>query len=77
MGSAEIVKKHQAKVYSKAKVGAPPMSVPHLDTRYINGQQCLLYGPFAGFSPKFLKKGSMLDLILELSTHSSHSPRGF
>ena len=62
----DIVKKHQAKVYSKAKVGAPPMSVPHLDTRYIDGQQCLLYGPFAGFSPKFLKTGSMLDLILAI-----------
>lgn len=66
----EIVKKHQAKVYSKAKVGAPPMSVPHLDTRYIDGEQCLLYGPFAGFSPKFLKSGSMLDLVFAIKPHN-------
>lgn len=59
----EVVKRHNAKVYGKAKVGAPPMSVPHLDTRYIDKQQSLLFGPFAGFSPKFLKTGSKLDLI--------------
>lgn len=59
----EIVDEHQAKVYGKAAVGAPPMSVPHLDTRVINGKTALLFGPYAGFSPKFLKKGSMLDLI--------------
>lgn len=54
---------HKAKVYGKAKVGAPPMSVPHLDTRYIDGERALLFGPFAGFSPKFLKTGSYFDLI--------------
>lgn len=59
----EVVEKHHAKVYGKAKVGAPPMSVPHLDTRYIDGKKCLLFGPFAGFSPKFLKTGSNLDLF--------------
>ncbi len=59
----EIVEQHHAKVYGKAPVGAPPMSVPHLDTRYINNQKSLLFGPFAGFSPKFLKTGSMFDLI--------------
>ncbi|WP_078414798.1 malate:quinone oxidoreductase [Priestia abyssalis] len=59
----EVVEKHHAKVYGKAKVGAPPMSVPHLDTRYIDNQKSLLFGPFAGFSPKFLKTGSNLDLI--------------
>ena len=58
----EIVEQHHAKVYGKAKVGAPPMSVPHLDTRYIEGKKSLLFGPFAGFSPKFLKTGSVLDL---------------
>ena len=58
----EVVEKHQAKVYGKAAVGAPPMSVPHLDTRVINGKRSLLFGPFAGFSPKFLKTGSILDL---------------
>lgn len=59
----EIVEKHEGKVYGKAKVGAPPMSVPHLDTRYIDGKKSLLFGPFAGFSPKFLKTGSYFDLI--------------
>lgn len=59
----EVVAKHHAKVYGKAKVGAPPMSVPHLDTRYINGEKSLLFGPFAGFTPKFLKEGSMMDLL--------------
>ncbi|MGZ0038942.1 malate:quinone oxidoreductase [Paenibacillus ottowii] len=59
----KLVAQHHAKVYGKAKVGAPPMSVPHLDTRYIGNQKALLFGPFAGFSPKFLKTGSNLDLI--------------
>lgn len=59
----EVVAQHHAKVYGKAKVGAPPMSVPHLDTRYIDNKKALLFGPFAGFSPKFLKTGSNFDLI--------------
>ena len=58
----EIIEQHHAKVYSKAGVDAPPMSVPHLDARYINGKKELLFGPFAGFSTKFLKQGSILDL---------------
>jgi malate dehydrogenase (quinone) len=58
----EVIAKHNAKVYGKAAVGSPPMSVPHLDTRVIDGKQELLFGPFAGFSTKFLKKGSYLDL---------------
>ncbi|MCA0988802.1 malate:quinone oxidoreductase [Guptibacillus algicola] len=59
----DVVEQHHGKVYGKAKVGAPPMSVPHLDTRYIGNKKTLLFGPFAGFSPKFLKGGSNLDLI--------------
>lgn len=59
----EVVEQHHAKVYGKAKVGAPPMSVPHLDTRFIDNKKALLFGPFAGFTPKFLKTGSNLDLI--------------
>ncbi|GKS11734.1 putative malate:quinone oxidoreductase [Paenibacillus chitinolyticus] len=59
----DVIEQHHAKVYGKAKVGAPPMSVPHLDTRYIDNKKSLLFGPFAGFSPKFLKTGSMFDLI--------------
>ncbi|MDR0230020.1 MAG: malate:quinone oxidoreductase [Flavobacteriaceae bacterium] len=62
----EIVNKHMAKVYGKASVGAPPMSVPHLDTRYIDGKLSLLFGPYAGFSTKFLKQGSYADLFKSL-----------
>jgi malate dehydrogenase (quinone) len=58
----DIIKQHDTKVYGKASIGAPPMSVPHLDTRMIGGEKSLLFGPFAGFSTKFLKKGSYLDL---------------
>jgi len=58
----EIAHRHLAKVYGKAAVGSPPMSVPHLDTRYLNGKQVLLFGPFATFSTKFLKEGSYFDL---------------
>ncbi len=59
----DVIEQHHAKVYGKAKVGAPPMSVPHLDTRFIGNERTLLFGPFAGFSPKFLKTGSNMDLI--------------
>lgn len=62
----DVVAQHHAKVYGKAKVGAPPMSVPHLDTRFIDNKKALLFGPFAGFSPKFLKTGSMFDLVTSL-----------
>jgi malate dehydrogenase (quinone) len=58
----ELIAKHHAKVYGKASVGAPPMSVPHIDTRIIDGKRELLFGPFAGFSTKFLKNGSLMDL---------------
>lgn len=58
----ELVEKHHAKVYTQATVDAPPMSVPHLDLRIIDGKKALLFGPFAGFSTKFLKEGSYLDL---------------
>lgn len=66
----EIANKHDGKVYGKAKVGAPPMSVPHLDTRYIDGKKSLLFGPFAGFTPKFLKEGSYLDLFGSLKPNN-------
>ncbi|RYZ25201.1 MAG: malate dehydrogenase (quinone), partial [Sphingobacteriales bacterium] len=62
----EVIAKHHAKVYGKAAVGTPPMSVPHLDTRVINDELALLFGPYAGFSTKFLKKGSLWDLFLSL-----------
>ncbi|MBS7344849.1 MAG: malate:quinone oxidoreductase [Caryophanon sp.] len=66
----EIVDKHFAKVYGKAAVGAPPMSVPHLDTRFIDGKRSLLFGPFAGFSPKFLKTGSNMDLVTSVKPNN-------
>ena len=66
----EVVEQHHAKVYGKASVGAPPMSVPHLDTRFIDNQKALLFGPFAGFSPKFLKTGSLFDLITSVKPHN-------
>jgi len=59
---------HNAKVYGNAAVGAPPMSVPHLDTRWIEGKRSLLFGPFAGFSSNFLKYGSKLDLFRSIKT---------
>ncbi|KQP70748.1 malate:quinone oxidoreductase [Microbacterium sp. Leaf288] len=58
-----VVAQHKAKVYSQASVGAPPMSVPHLDTRVVDGEASLLFGPFATFSPKFLKTGSWFDIV--------------
>jgi malate dehydrogenase (quinone) len=66
----DVIAQHHAKVYGKAKVGAPPMSVPHLDTRYINNEKSLLFGPFAGFTPKFLKNGSMLDLVTSVKPNN-------
>ncbi|RUS47895.1 malate:quinone oxidoreductase [Cohnella sp. AR92] len=66
----EVVAQHHAKVYGQAPVGAPPMSVPHLDTRFIDNKESLLFGPFAGFSPKFLKFGSMFDLIKSVKPHN-------
>lgn len=59
----DVIERHQAKVYGKASVGSPPMSVPHLDTRMINGKKSLLFGPYAGFSTRFLKNGSLWDLF--------------
>ena len=66
----EIIAAHSAKVYGKASVGSPPMSVPYLDTRTINGEKALLFGPYAGFSTKFLKNGSFLDLPLSIKTNN-------
>src|SRR5471030_3021867 len=61
-----LAEQHDAKVYGKASVGAPPMSVPHLDSRAIDGKRALLFGPYAGFSTKFLKHGSIADLFLSI-----------
>jgi malate dehydrogenase (quinone) len=66
----EVIKQHYSKVYGKAALGAPPMSVPHLDTRIINGESALLFGPYAGFTTKFLKQGSYLDLFKSISSNN-------
>ncbi|AMP39788.1 MULTISPECIES: malate dehydrogenase (quinone) [Ralstonia solanacearum species complex] len=66
----EIVNRHLAKAYGKASVGSPPMSVPHLDTRVLDGKRIILFGPFATFSTKFLKNGSYLDLFSSTTTHN-------
>ncbi|PMY56080.1 MULTISPECIES: malate dehydrogenase (quinone) [Pseudomonas] len=65
-----IAEQHLAKAYGKASVGAPPMSVPHLDTRVLDGKRVILFGPFATFSTKFLKEGSYLDLLSTTTTHN-------
>ncbi|MGU3414134.1 malate dehydrogenase (quinone) [Enterobacteriaceae bacterium C34A] len=66
----EVVNHHLAKVYGQASVGAPPMSVPHIDTRIIDGKRAVLFGPFATFSTRFLKNGSLWDLLA--STNKSN-----
>ncbi|MDO9050221.1 MAG: malate dehydrogenase (quinone) [Methylotenera sp.] len=66
----DIVRQHDSKVYGKAALGAPPMSVPHLDTRIINGKSALLFGPYAGFTTKFLKEGSYWDLLKSIKPNN-------
>lgn len=64
----KVVNEHNAKVYGKEPPGTPPMTVPHLDRRYIQGKESLLFGPFAAIGPKFLKNGSNLDLFKSINT---------
>ena len=71
-----LTSRHNAKVYGLPPLGAPPMSVPHLDTRVINGRQWLLFGPFAGWSPKFLKQGKVTDLPLSVKPNNLASMLG-
>ena len=66
----EVARQHPAKVYGKASVGAPPMSVPHLDTRVVEGETSVLFGPYAGFTPKFLKNGSWSDFFSSIRWHN-------
>ncbi|NKX56798.1 malate dehydrogenase (quinone) [Arthrobacter mobilis] len=58
----ELVARHRAKVYGHAAEGAPPVSVPHLDTRMVDGRRYLMFGPYGAFSPRFLKHGRAADL---------------
>src|SRR5699024_11100323 len=66
----DVIEEHHAKVYGNTEFRAPPMYVPHLDSRYIDSKKTLLFGPFAGFSPKFLKTGSNLDLIISVKLNN-------
>ncbi len=66
----DVIDQHHAKVYGQAAVGAPPMSVPHLDTRFVDGRRSLMFGPYAGFSTNFLKTGSILDLPKSIRPHN-------
>jgi malate dehydrogenase (quinone) len=66
----ELVARHSAKVYGKPELGAPPMSMPHLDARIVDGEGSLMFGPYAGFSPKFLKTGSLFDLFASIRWHN-------
>ncbi|MCW2514764.1 MAG: malate:quinone oxidoreductase [Mycobacterium sp.] len=75
-GNPELAAAHQAKVYGAPPLGAPPMSVPHLDTRVINGRSYLLFGPFAGWSPKFLKQGKVTDLPFSVKPNNLGSMLG-
>jgi malate dehydrogenase (quinone) len=72
----DLAARHQAKVYGQPPLGAPPMSVPHLDTRVINGRSYLLFGPFAGWSPKFLKQGHVTDLPMSVKPNNLTSMLG-
>lgn len=65
-----VIERHHAKVYGKAAVGAPPMSVPHLDSRWIDGDKQLLFGPYAGITTRFLKQGSWLDLLSSIGINN-------
>ncbi|MFB7717207.1 malate dehydrogenase (quinone) [Nocardia sp. NPDC056100] len=71
-----LIAQHEAKVYGQASVGAPPMSVPHLDTRVINGERGLLFGPYAGWTPKFLKDGKNTDLFKSVKPNNLFSMLG-
>ncbi|MGB0877395.1 MAG: malate dehydrogenase (quinone) [Mycobacterium sp.] len=75
-GNQVLAAAHQAKVYGLPPLGAPPMSVPHLDARVINGKSWLLFGPFAGWSPKFLKQGKITDLPLSVKPNNLVSMLG-
>lgn len=72
----DLAKGHHAKVYGKPPVGAPPMSVPHLDTRFVDGQSSLMFGPYAGWSPRFLKEGRVTDLPKSIKPNNLFSMLG-
>lgn len=63
----DVIRQHNAKVCGSSPAGAPLIVVPHLDTRFLDRQRSLIFGPFAGFSPKFLKNGSNRDLLTSIN----------
>ncbi|NLU84424.1 malate:quinone oxidoreductase [Rhodococcus sp. HNM0569] len=67
---AEVVEHHEGKVYGQADVGAPPMSVPHLDKRMVDGRGHVMFGPYAMFSTRLLKHGSLVDFFATLQWHN-------
>ena len=67
----KVTDRHQAKVYGQALGAAPTMAVPHLDTRIIDGQRKLLFGPFAAWTTKFLhQEGRWTDLPASIKPHN-------
>ena len=68
----DVVARHDAKVYGQAPLGAPPMSVPHLDKRVVDGAGYLMFGPYATFSTKLLKAGKLTDFFTTLRWHNLH-----
>ncbi|KDE97204.1 malate:quinone oxidoreductase [Mycolicibacterium aromaticivorans JS19b1 = JCM 16368] len=67
-----VVNQHDTKVYGQAEMGAPPMSVPHLDRRVVNGTPHLMFGPYATFSTKLLKYGRWTDFFTTIRWHNVH-----
>lgn len=61
---------HTGKVYSPAGPAAPPMSLPHLDRRVVDGQVSLLFGPYATFSTRLLVHGRRTDLFTTIRAHN-------
>lgn len=61
-GNPALTAAHRAKVYGVPAPGAPPLGALHLDLRFVNGKSWLVFGPYAGWSPKFLKHGHLSDL---------------
>ncbi|NMT64961.1 malate:quinone oxidoreductase [Marinobacter orientalis] len=67
--SEEQARYYTAKTYGKAKVGAPPMSVPHLDLRVVDGKHYLLFGPFASFKPVLERGRGFFDYLTSIRLH--------
>ncbi|WP_076478429.1 malate dehydrogenase (quinone) [Williamsia sterculiae] len=65
-----VVSRHRSKVYGQAAVGAPPMSVPHLDRRVVDGTPHLMFGPYATFSTKLLTRGRWTDFFTTVRSHN-------